>query len=245
MRRRTMTILVAAAAAVATAWRRLGPDVDADAGVLNPRQVARLYDRLAPNYDLFVGAYRLLGSRRLTRPGIAALQLQPGDTVIDLGCGTGTLLPALADEVSPGGRVIGVDLSPRMLARARRRVAGRTDVDVELVEGDVREFDWPDRTDAVIATYALEMVPDYDQVIADAATALAPRQGRIAVSGLRAPRHWPSWAVRAGIALTRPFGVHEDYLTFHPWEAIRTHTTEIDHRTTGAGALYLSVGQAH
>lgn len=132
-----------------------------------------------------------------------------------------------------------------MLARARRRIAGRTDVDVQLLQGDVRDFPWPDRTDAVIATFALEMVPDYDQVIADAAAALAPRQGRIAISGLRAPQHWPPWAVQVGIALTRPFGVHEDYLTFRPWQAIRTHTTEIDHRTAGAGALYLSVGQAH
>ena len=245
MQHRTLLALGGVTAGLAAAWWRIHSDTDDDSGVLRPRQVTRLYDRLAPGYDLLVGAYRVLGSRRLVRRGIAALGLKPGDTVIDLGCGTGRLLPELADAVSPGGRVMGIDLSPRMLARARRRIAGRTDVDIELLEGDVREFEWPDRIDAVIATFALEMVPDYDHVIADAAAALAPSHGRIAVSGLRAPRHWPSWAVHAGIALSRPFGVHEDYLAFRPWEAIRTHTTEIDHCTAGAGALYLSVGQAH
>ena len=120
----------------------------------------------------------------------------------------------------------------------------RTDVDVHLVPGDNRQLDWPDGVHGVIATFALEMVPEYDQVIADAARALSPTGGRIATSGLRTPERWPSWAIRAGIAISRPFGVHEDYMAFRPWEAVRRHTREILHDTAGLGALYLSVGQA-
>lgn len=238
-----MLVLAAAAAATVACWRVATARVDGD-GVLAAGQVRGLYDRLAPGYDVLAGVYRLLGARRLARQAVVALQLQPGDTVVDLGCGTGRLLPVLADAVAPGGRVVGVDLSPRMLDRACARMAARADVEVQLVQEDIRQFDWPDTVDAVIATFALEMVPEYDRVVADAARAVAPTDGRIAICGLRAPDRWPSWAIRAGIAISRPFGVHEDYLPFHPWEAVRRHTREVVHESTGGRALYLSVGQA-
>src|SRR3990172_4308941 len=65
---------------------------------------------------------------RTTRPARAAavkrLAVQPGETVIDLGCGTGLSLRLLVDAVGPDGRVTGVDASPDMLARARHRVEG-------------------------------------------------------------------------------------------------------------------------
>ncbi|MFJ9720459.1 methyltransferase domain-containing protein [Streptomyces sp. NPDC101213] len=59
----------------------------------------------------------------------------PGQTVLDAGCGPGTDLPALAERVGDTGTVIGVDLDPRMLERAREHTAGLRAVD--LREGDV------------------------------------------------------------------------------------------------------------
>ncbi|MFM9628649.1 MULTISPECIES: methyltransferase domain-containing protein [Streptomyces] len=66
---------------------------------------------------------------------IERLDLAPGQTVLDAGCGPGTDLPALAERVGEAGAVIGVDRDPRMLARARERTAGLRAV--ELCEGDV------------------------------------------------------------------------------------------------------------
>lgn len=82
-----------------------------------------LYARRAPVYDL-----ELLPLAPLRREAIAALQLRPGQTVLDLGCGTGLSLPGLAEAVGPQGRIVAVEPCPEMLERARQRVpaSGRT-----------------------------------------------------------------------------------------------------------------------
>jgi len=82
--------------------------------------VQRLYDRVAPAYDAAAWAFRPLGARRLQEQAVDLLDLHPGDTVVDLGCGTGVNLPALANAVGEHGHVVGVDLSSGMLVRARR-----------------------------------------------------------------------------------------------------------------------------
>ena len=224
-------------------WRRVPPSAWAEHGVLSAQEAQQLYDELAPSYDVLASVYRLVGSRRLAEDGMRRLELSPGDTVVDLGCGTGINLPRLAEAVGPRGRVVGVDVSSGMLAEARRRVAGVT-CDVDFVQQDVRDFDFPDDTAGVVATFALEMVPDYDQVIARASRSLSETGGRIAIMGLRRPEGWPRWAVSLGIALGKPFGLSEDYTEFRPWEAVRRHTHEVHFDSRALGAIYLSVGES-
>lgn len=85
---------------------------------------------------------------------LAAMDVRPNHVVVDLGCGPGTDLGALAGAVTVGGRVLGVDRDPRMLGEARRRFAGRTAV--ELALADLHELPLRDasvdriRTDRVL-----------------------------------------------------------------------------------------------
>jgi SAM-dependent methyltransferase len=72
------------------------------------------------------------------RRSVAGLELGPGQTVADIGCGPGTDLGRLADAVGPGGAVIGVDRDPMMLAEARRRYA--TTAGVEVRAGDIHDL---------------------------------------------------------------------------------------------------------
>lgn len=86
-----------------------GPDRDA---------ALEQYRRRADVYDLELALFE-----PLRREAIERLALRPGEVVIDVGCGTGLSLPALRRAVGPQGRVLGIEQSPEMIARARGRVA--------------------------------------------------------------------------------------------------------------------------
>lgn len=75
---------------------------------------------------------------------VDALELSPGDTVVEVGCGTGANLPLLAARVGPTGRVVGVDITDAMLERARALVLARGLRNVELVLSDARAFTYPE-----------------------------------------------------------------------------------------------------
>ena len=94
------------------------------------------YDRFSFLVDLF----RDWPYREARAAAIEALQLQPGDRVVDLFCGTGVNFEPLLAGVGPTGCVIGVDGSEGMLARARRRIA-RHNLPADRI--DLRRVDFP------------------------------------------------------------------------------------------------------
>ena len=212
-------------------------------GVRGAEEVRGLYDRLAPAYDVTAWVFRLVGARRLQQRAIDLLQLRAGDTVVDLGCGTGVNLPVLARAVGQSGRVIGVDLSPGMLERARRRAARHDLAQVALVQADVRGFDLPAGTAAVLATASLEMVPEHDAVVRALAAQLARSGGRLAVGGFRRPPSWPRWAIALGRVAVALFGVTRDYEGIAPWRSVGEHMDEVAFETAAGGALYLIVAR--
>lgn len=212
------------------------PDRD---GVLDSDGAKRLYDRIASRYDLAVSPFRLLRGRRLAERAIDELHLRRGDTVVDLGTGTGWNLSRLADRVGPLGTVIGVDISPRMLDQARQNIGDRASI--ELVEADIATYQPPPDTAAVISTFAIEMRPDYGSIIERLATTIRPG-GRIAVTGLRHADRWPGWLADAGSRMMRFFGVNDSYRKHRPWEAIERHTTNTSYADSHSGVIYLAAG---
>lgn len=125
----------------------------------------------------FGGEDRAVGRlQREVRPlAVRASRLEPGQLVLDVGCGTGHAFPALYGEVGGTGRIVGVDVSPRMLARARAE-AGRRGWDaVELHEADVSSADLGrDRFDAALASFSPSTVPDLAAAIDRVHAALRP-----------------------------------------------------------------------
>ena len=91
-------------------------------------------DWLTPLYDFFAP---LVGERRFKQRLIELANIAPGHDVLDIGCGTGTLA-LLAHDMRPGARVSGVDIDPRILAIARRKIA-RAQAPIELHQGSATD----------------------------------------------------------------------------------------------------------
>jgi SAM-dependent methyltransferase len=114
--------------------------------------------------------------RRLVR---AALGARPGERILDVGCGPGFYCRELLDEVSPDGRVVGLDGSSEMLALARRRCQGHSNVDFH--EADATSLPVEDATfDGVICVQVLEYVQDVPSALAELYRVLRPG-GRVVV----------------------------------------------------------------
>lgn len=119
----------------------------------------RFYTRWARLYDLL--AVRTPGIGVLRQAAVDRLALQPGDSVVEMGCGTGANLALLRQQVGSEGRVIGVDVSPGVLRVAAERVDRHGWANVYVVRGDGTEppVDTGD-ADAVFAALIAGMVDD-------------------------------------------------------------------------------------
>lgn len=205
--------------------------------------IRELYRRRAGRYDWSVKLFQLCGLdlERYRRETVAALGLRPGDTVVELGCGTGLNFAHVQQRIGTQGKIIGVDLTDAMLDVARASVAREGWNNVELVQADVAEWPIPEGVSAVYSMLALTLLPEYEAVIERASRALKT-DGRLAVLDLKQPQRWPTWLVRFAAWLNKPFGVSLELAERHPWESVRHYLTEIEFREYYFGALYLSVG---
>jgi demethylmenaquinone methyltransferase/2-methoxy-6-polyprenyl-1,4-benzoquinol methylase len=180
------------------------------------------YRRKAKHYDVVSQLYPVPGypQRAHRRRAVQALGLRPGDTVVDVACGTGLNFPLIERLIGPHGRIVGVDLTDAMLAQAERRTEANGWRNVSLVHADAGEFAFPAEVDAILSTYAMTQVPECGDVIARGAAALSGG-GRWVVLDLKAPDHAPAWLTRLGVAVARQFGSVDEWAARRPWEAIR------------------------
>lgn len=125
-------------------------------------RVARFYDRWARPYDLL--ASHAPGVSRVRRRCVEAIGLTGGETVLDLGCGSGANVPHLRDAVGPTGRVVCLDLSAGVLRRARRRVEDHGWRNVDVCRADATRLPLAPNPgnddsapDAILATFVIGM----------------------------------------------------------------------------------------
>jgi len=159
--------------------------------------VRQTFTALAPLYDALVP----LISRAAHRRGLERLAVQDGETVLDVGVGTGRSLPALLDA-TPTGRVWGVDATPAMVRRARRRVPPHLDDSVVLTDADAASLSLPDESvDAVFCSYTLDTMPpdERGRAVREIRRVLRP-SGRLVTVTMSRPRTPVGhlWALLAG-----------------------------------------------
>lgn len=210
------------------------------------------YSRWAPGYDYL--ATHAPGVRCLRTALVDALDPARGDTVVDVGCGTGATLLYLRERVGRGGRVVGVDFAPGAVARARARVERAGWTNVTVCRGDATRLPL-DGADAVAASFLMGMLPDPAATVEGWLDALGPT--RIALLDLARSHRRPGRSLnplfRVVVRASAPPGTAEHHgesparvLDRRVAAAHRTvlkRCTGTTHATRAGGFAYLSAGR--
>lgn len=149
-------------------------------------RIRQMFDQIAEGYDRRNRLFSLDRDAGWRRTAARLARLHPGDTALDLCCGTGKLAHELLRYVRPGGRVIGVDFSSRMLEIARRVEPG-----IEFVLGDASSLPYPEGSIAAITIgFGLRNIVDRDAALREMLRVLRPG-GRLVVLELPPPPRGP------------------------------------------------------
>ena len=197
--------------------------------------IKKKYQWNARFYDLFEQAF----ARRRTH-AVDRLGLNGGETVLDLACGSGLSFAPLEKGIGPDGKIVGVELSPAMLAQARAKIVHHGWENVTLIEANAEEGDLPPASvDAVLAFYAYDVMLSR-RAVERVVQALRPG-GRLVSAGPRrvpGPRGWllnPITIAVARIAAAQP-------LIIRPWEHLEDLLGSLTVEEHWWGASYVAYG---
>ena len=198
-------------------------------------QAVEHYRDLAPRYDHYTRRINAIRER-----AIEALELKPGERVLDAGCGTGWCLPRLAERVGPGGEVVGFDPSPEMLAIARTRRPSGPAAPIQLFQAVAESVALPSPADAILFSYTHDLLrsrPAVENVLRQA------RPGaRVAATSTKLYAPWlapANWYLRYS---------HRAYITNFegfdaPWSLLATYLDNFHVRTGPMTQHYVATGR--
>ena len=213
--------------------------------ILTNEEIVDIYRKRAKRYDLTANLYRLVGFREpaYRRMAVKALNLHRGDTVVEIGCGTGLNFSLLRRAVGPSGKIIGVDLTDAMLAQARRRVEDEGWANVELVQSDAAQYQFPTDVSGIMSSFAITLVPEFDQVIRNGCKALSPGKRWVVLDFKLPTQPLLRLFVPLVVFVTRPFGVRIEMAERHPWESIDRYLVNTTLTALYMGMAYMAVGE--
>ena len=170
---------------------------------------------------------------------VAALELKPGDTVLDAACGTGFCFPPILERIDPDGHLVAFDSSPDLLAQARSRVQGRANV--LLIEAFAENVDLiQSKPCALLFSYAHDILQS--EAALDNLLGQAAPGARVAACGSVL---WPAWAFPVNAWLRAR---HRHYITNmenfdRPWAKLETRLVDFTVSRRGPGWRYLASGR--
>lgn len=209
------------------------------AGGFDQADIRRIYNLWAPIYGL-ADVYLLGQLPRLRQTTVDRLRLRPGDSVLEISCGTGANFPCLQERIGPNGRLVGIDYTPAMLEEARHLVAREGWQNVALVNADAASLELEEQFDGVLWVLAASVVPDWQMALERAVAHVKPG-GRLVIADARLSERW----------YARPFNWFADLLGIgaaadigrRPWELLPRYLTNVGYEELLLGFLYVAWGQ--
>jgi ubiquinone/menaquinone biosynthesis C-methylase UbiE len=191
------------------------------------RRRARGYDRLAPV------------TRRLRERAVDQLLLRPGQTVIDVACGTGLTFALIEERIGPDGLLIGIDLSSDMLANARERVANHGWQNVTLIESAIDDAVISGVADAAVFVLTHDVMRS-SQALRNVVNHVRPG-GRIAATGAKRA---PTWLLPANVFLR--YAMRRYTTTMQgfdrPWSILKELVPDLQVTPLLLGGAYVASG---
>lgn len=202
--------------------------------------IEHTYQNWAKVYDWLTPIYLLGNEKRLREKTIGLLHLQPGETVLDIACGTGRNFALILEKIGPTGRLIGVDYTPAMLTRARERVEREEWKNVELIQADAACIDLGRKFDAALCTLAISAIPNYRGALDRMAAHLKPG-GWLAISDAQRSSGWTGFLFN-WLADLLAYGAAA-VSTRRPWEILREMLGDFHYEEWFSGFFYVAGGR--
>ena len=200
---------------------------DRDAALAQYRRRADVYDReLAPFEPIRVQAIGCLG-------------LQRGETVLDVGCGTGLSFEPLRQRVGKSGRVVGIEQCPEMMAKAQARVLDNHWHNVDLVCAPASAARVPGLADAALFHFTHDVLRE-SAAIGNVLAHLR-RGAHVVASGLQLAPPW-AWPVNAFVLLAAMYSVSSLEGLGHPWDKLARRLTDVQVQSALMGGAYVARG---
>lgn len=205
---------------------RRGPD--RSAALAQYRRRARFYDQELALFE------------PIREQAVDSLKLRPGATVLDVGCGTGLSFRLLEHRLGKAGRIVGIEQSPEMMARARARVQDAHWDNVDLVCAPAAEARIAARADAALFHFTHDILRE-DEAIENVLSHLTPG-ARVVATGLQWAPPW-LWPANGFVMAAALYSVTSLDSLARPWDKLERRLREVEFRTALLGGIYILSGR--
>jgi len=205
-------------------------------GRRKPDRAAALaqYRQRAGVYDA-----ELLAFEPIRTEAIERLKLRAGETVIDVGCGTGLSFELLANRVGHHGHIIGIEQCPEMLAQARERVRHHHWINTVLLEESVVNAPIKVHADAALFHFTHDILRD-GKAVAHVMAHLKPG-ARVVATGLQWAPPW-MWPTNGFVLLAAMHSVTSFEGLGRPWDKLAAHLADVRIDTAMLGGIFIASG---
>ena len=193
------------------------------------------YVKRAQVYDL-----ELMAFEPIRHSAIAQLKLEPGDAVLDLGCGTGLSFAPIQQAIGAQGRIVGVEQCAEMLDLARARLTRHGWRNVTLLNAPVEDASLPGAADAALFHFTHDILRNPD-AIRNVLAHLKPG-ARVVAAGLQWASPW-AWTTNCFVALAALHSVSSLNGLDQPWSLLANELGGMEVSSTPWSGIYIATGQ--